>query len=111
MADLSFLYKFTKGNEIKIKRYINMYLSIAPEIFERMNTDIQNQSWADLAINAHSLKPQVDYMGIPELKATLMTIENQIKKGETEGLKELYEKALQLHQQAATILEDKMNQM
>ena len=109
MADLSFLYKFTKGNETKIKRYIKMYLSIAPDIFDRMKADIESQNWADLAINAHSLKPQVDYMGIPELKETLVEIENKVKNNEIESLKNLFEKALQLHQESAIDLENKMN--
>ena len=34
MVDLTFLEKFTKGDKNKMKRYINMYLSVAPNTLE-----------------------------------------------------------------------------
>ena len=36
MVDLSYLESFTKGNSVKMKRYINIYLSIAPQTFQDM---------------------------------------------------------------------------
>jgi len=110
MIDLSFLEKFTNGNTSKMKRYITMYLSTAPEIFERMNENIAQENWSDLAINAHSIKPQTDYMGINSLKNILIEIENCVKNDEYERLKNLYQKAYDIHKKSEIILIEKIKQ-
>lgn len=97
MVDLSFLQKFTKGDSKKMKRYINMYLSIAPGVIRNMEQNITDQDWEQFRINAHSLKPQADYMGIPSLKSALVEIEQHVEKGKFERLNELYEKISILH--------------
>jgi HPt (histidine-containing phosphotransfer) domain-containing protein len=111
LIDLSFLEKFTKGNTSKMKRYITMYLSNAPEIFERMNENIAEEKWTDLAINAHSIKPQTDYMGIESLKMILIEMENGAKNGEYESLKVLYQKAYEIHKKSEILLNDKLEQL
>jgi len=111
MIDLSFLEKFTNGNTSKMKRYITMYLSTAPEIFERMNENIVQEDWSDLAINAHSIKPQTDYMGIESLKNILIEIENAVKNEEYESLKALYKKAHDIHKKSENFLNDKLKQL
>jgi len=110
MIDLSFLEKFTKGNTSKMKRYITMYLSTAPEIFERMNENIAQENWSDLAINAHSIKPQTDYMGIGSLKNTLIEIENGVKNKQYDILKGLCQKAFDIHKKSEVFLNDKLKQ-
>ena len=109
MVDLSFLKTFTKGNATKINRYISMYLKFAPEILDRMRQNIETQNWSDLAINAHSLKPQVEYMGIASLKEELIKIENSVKNGRTTNLIALFENAVKLHQEAAVFLADQID--
>ncbi|MEH6765709.1 MAG: Hpt domain-containing protein [Aequorivita antarctica] len=111
MIDLSFLEQFTKGDTIKMKRYIGMYLSTAPEIFERMNENITHENWSDLAINAHSIKPQTDFMGIKSLKNILIEIENGVKNGDYENLKVLYEKAYDIHKKSEVFLNDKVKEL
>lgn len=105
MVDLSFLETFTKGNKEKMKRYINIYLSITPETFKNMEQNIIDQDWEQLRINAHSLKPQVDYMGIPNLKSALIEIENNVYEEKVERLNELYEKAATIHLASIPFLE------
>ena len=97
MIDLSFLIKFTKGDTRKMRRYINMYLNMAPGIFKTMEQNIVSQDWEQLRINAHSLKPQVDYMGISKLKVVLEEIENAVQNGSYDSLKPFYDQALDLH--------------
>jgi HPt (histidine-containing phosphotransfer) domain-containing protein len=111
MIDLSFLEKFTNGNTSKMKRYITMYLSTAPEIFERMNENIAQENWSDLAINAHSIKPQTDFMGIKSLKNILIEIEDAVKNEEYESLKVLYQKAYEIHKKSEILLNDKQKQL
>lgn len=110
--DLSFLYRFTKGKEPKIKRYISMYLQEAPNILKRMQQQLDDQDYRALAITAHSLKPQAEFMGLLELKSILMKVEalDKTQVG-NEELKELVGKAWQLHQQAAPELERKVKEL
>lgn len=111
MVDLSFLEKFTKGNTSKMKRYITMYLSTAPETFERMSVNIAQENWSDLAVNAHSIKPQTDYMGINSLKNILIEIEDCVRNVEYEGLEHLYQKAVAVHKISEIILMEKLKEL
>ena len=109
MADLTFLEKFTKGDTAKMKRYISMYLAAAPETFAKMHKNIADGDWEQLRINAHSLKPQADYMGIPSLKAVLLDIENNAASGDKDKLTTLYENAHSIHSKSEGILQDFVN--
>lgn len=104
MIDLTFLQAFTKGDEAKMKRYIGMYLKMAPETIGQMKEHLHNQNWQQLAITAHSLKPQTDYMGISELKAVLIEIEEGVKQHRVEDMEALVKKAQQLHDQSVAEL-------
>jgi HPt (histidine-containing phosphotransfer) domain-containing protein len=68
MVDLAFLKKFAKDDPQKMKRYISLYLEVAPNTLEEMKRNLENEDWEQLRINAHSLKPQADFMGIESLK-------------------------------------------
>ena len=110
--DLSFLYQFTNGKEYKIKRYISLYLQEAPNILKRMQQNLDDTDFSTLAINAHSLKPQAEFMGLLELKSILVSIEEKGEgKTELSKLKILLEKALRLHQQAVPKLERKIEEL
>lgn len=104
MADLSFLKQFTKGDTKKMRRYIDLYLKIAPVAFKKMRQNIIAQDWEQLRINAHSLKPQAEYMGIPTLKALLMQLENKASEGKATTLQALYKEALKHHIQSEASL-------
>ena len=106
MVDLAFLEKFTKGNTVKMKRYISMYLSMAPETFDKMQQNIREKSWSDLAINAHSLKPQARYMGISELEEILIEIENSVNSDQVNDLGSLYDRAYNIHQESKALLQN-----
>ena len=97
MADLSFLEKFTKGDSSRMRRYINMYLQDSPNVFERMRLNIQEQKWKDLAINAHSIKPQCELMGSLELKNLLHYIEVEVKHNRFSEIETIYKKASAIH--------------
>lgn len=100
MVDLSFLEKFTKGNKRKMKRYINLYLSSAPETFRNIERHLQSGNWEQLRIQAHSLKPQADYVGIESLKTTLVEMEDAVKNSEYELLPFLVDRARGIHAEA-----------
>lgn len=104
MVDLSFLEKFTKGDTKKMKRYINIYLSIAPETFKQMEQHVLDKDWEQLRIKAHSLKPQSDYMGIPSLKSVLIEIEQDVHKEKFGELNKLFDSASKIHTESIPYL-------
>jgi HPt (histidine-containing phosphotransfer) domain-containing protein len=104
MVDLQFLHAFTKGDTVKMRRYIDMYLRIAPKTFQQMAQAVRAQDWEQLRIHAHSLKPQADYMGLAELKAVLIRIEDSVNAGQFTTLKQQYDLAAKLHRQSITAL-------
>ncbi len=97
MVDLTFLRKFSKDDPQKTKRYISLYLDVAPNTFAEMKRNLDNQDWEQLRINAHSLKPQTDYMGIDSLKVELNKIEEAVKDGDFEILDNLYNTSLKIY--------------
>lgn len=96
MVDLTFLRKFTKDDSIKMKRYISLYLDVEPKTFEEMQRNLENADWEQLRINAHSLKPQADFMGINSLKEALIKIEEAVKMNNVDELEELLNASLTL---------------
>lgn len=109
MVDLSFLEKFTKGDTKKMQRYIKLYLEVAPQTFEQMQQNLDDNNWEQLRIHAHSLKPQTDFVGVSELKETLVKIEDAVKDGNYSVIKELYEQSKLLHQESMIELELHLN--
>ncbi len=106
MVDLTFLEKFSKGDIQKMKKYVSMYLNTAPDSFKKMQQNIKDKSWPDLAINAHSLKPQAEFMGIPSLKEVLIEIENKVKNAQFSDLEILFERANAIHIESEIFLKD-----
>ena len=96
MVDLTFLKKFTKDDPIKMKRYISLYLEVAPKTFAEMQRNLDNKDWEQLRINAHSLKPQADFMGISNLKEALSKIEETVKTNNLEGIEKLFNESLEI---------------
>ncbi|WP_067145757.1 Hpt domain-containing protein [Pseudotamlana agarivorans] len=93
MVDLSFLEKFTKGDAKKMKRYISLYLDVAPKTFEEMQRNVDDRDWEQLRINAHSLKPQTDFMGITSLKDVLVKIEEAVKEKKLDDINKYFSQA------------------
>ncbi|RSK38667.1 Hpt domain-containing protein [Mangrovimonas spongiae] len=110
MVDLSFLEKFTKGNTKKMQRYIKLYLDVAPQTFEQMQQNLKDKDWEQLRINAHSLKPQTDFVGIHELKGILIAIEEAVKKNNYSVLESLFKQAKTLNQESVIQLKVHLNE-
>ena len=73
--NMSFLNGFTGGETEKLKKYIKMFLQGAPLLLDTMKQHLKDEKWEDLKITAHTLKPQIAYMGISGLKDVLLNIE------------------------------------
>jgi len=110
MVDLTFLRKFTKDDPLKMKRYISLYLDVAPKTFEEMRRNLDSNDWEQLRINAHSLKPQAEFMGIISLKEQLIKIEEAVKAESVDELESLYQTALSLSSASANELIEMLKQ-
>jgi len=73
--NLSFLENFTRNDQAKMVKYINMFLQLAPGSIETMKRQHAAADWVNLRTTAHSLKPQLAYMGIDSLKESVLRIE------------------------------------
>ena len=111
MIDLSFLEKITGGDVLKIKKYISMYLSAVPEIYERMGKNVEQESWSDLALNIHFIKPQTGFMGFESLKHLLIEIEHLIIEEKYDSVKSLYQKAYEIHKKSQVLLINKLEEL
>lgn len=111
MIDLTFLKKFTKDNPQKMKRYISLYLDVAPKTFEEMQRNLKNEDWEQLRINAHSLKPQADFMGIDRLKEELIKIEEAVKTNNFDILENLLNTSLKIAADSEIILKEMLEQL
>lgn len=110
MIDLTFLEKFTKGDPNKMKRYISLYLEVAPKTFEEMKRNLESKDWEQIRIKAHSLKPQVDFMGIIELKKLLIEIEEAVKVNKHDYIELLLNSAYEMHIKSESILGEMLKQ-
>ena len=105
MIDLTFLKKFAKDDPKKMKRYISLYLEVTPKTMQEMQRNMENKDWEQLRINAHSLKPQADFMGINSLKAVLIKIEEAVQMNHTDKIEVLYNNALALSMESQELLQ------
>ncbi|MDP4685295.1 MAG: hypothetical protein NWQ55_12030 [Salibacteraceae bacterium] len=107
----SFLESFTGNNKAKMSRYIGMYLISAPPIINRMIEHLVNQDWGKLAIEAHSLIPQTEFMGIEALRDIITEIEVRVIKNNYSGLHILCQRAFDIYEYSLVYLTDKLNQL
>lgn len=111
MIDLTFLKKFTKGDPQKMKRYILLYLDVAPKTFEEMQRNLKDGDWEQLRINAHSLKPQADFMGVNMLKEELIKIEEAVKLGNYDVIEKLFNASLVISTNSENSLREMLDQL
>ncbi|HRO40984.1 MAG TPA: hypothetical protein PLV70_03615 [Flavobacteriales bacterium] len=74
-TDLGFLEQFCKGDRTRMEKYIGIYLNGAPAGFALMEERMHAGDSEGLAVAAHSLRPQVNYMGAQRLFNLLTEIE------------------------------------
>jgi HPt (histidine-containing phosphotransfer) domain-containing protein len=111
MVDLTFLKKFTKDDPKKMKRYIGLYLDVAPKTFAEMKRNLDDKDWEQLRINAHSLKPQADFMGINSLKEELIKIEEAVKANNFDVLENLFTTSHKIAADSENLLKKMLEQL
>ena len=111
MVDLTFLKKFTKEDPQKMKRYISLYLDVSPKTFEAMKLNLKNEDWEQLRINAHSLKPQADFMGINSLKEELIKIEEAVTSNNFDIIENLFNTSFKIATDSEIILKEMLEEL
>lgn len=77
ITDLSYLEKFCDGDQIRMKKYIKMFLDSAPALIEKIETARQTGNFEDIPVQIHAYKTKWIMMGMNETKDLALTIENQ----------------------------------
>ncbi|MCC6185881.1 MAG: response regulator [Chitinophagaceae bacterium] len=75
VCDMNFLQQFTKGDLEKQRKYINMFLENAPKLLSQLETGLVQKDYETIKIAAHSLKPQLSYMGVTEDVSNVFLLE------------------------------------
>ena len=105
ITDRAFLRSFTGGNEEKMQKYIGMFLDNAPKLLAKIDAAFAQKDLPALKIAAHSLKPQMGYMGIKEELSNIFLIEQTAgEQGHVELLPELLENLHRVSERAFTEL-------
>jgi CheY-like chemotaxis protein/HPt (histidine-containing phosphotransfer) domain-containing protein len=75
VTDMQFLKQFTGGKEDKMFKYIGMFLENAPRLLMQVDEAYAKKDLPTVKIAAHSLKPQLSYMGVKEEVSHIFLIE------------------------------------
>ncbi len=76
VTDLTFLTDFCEGNEIRMKKYIEIYLNETPGNLRKMDEALSKQDYLALSRIAHTIKPHYNYMGMKRATELSANIEN-----------------------------------
>lgn len=66
VTDTNFLMQFCGNNKDKMKHYIQVFLDNAGAVLEKLEIGLQKADLPSIKVAAHSLKPQLSYMGVKE---------------------------------------------
>jgi CheY-like chemotaxis protein len=75
VTDMLFLKQLTGGNTEKMNKYIGMFLENAPKLIESIDRSLEAKDYPSIKIAAHSLKPQLSYMGVKEEVSKVFMLE------------------------------------
>jgi HPt (histidine-containing phosphotransfer) domain-containing protein len=75
--DLTFLKDFCNNDKKKMTRYIHTFLESVPEQLQVIKNAAASGQWQDIKSAAHSLKPQVAFIGLPVAQFWIEKIEEQ----------------------------------
>ncbi len=101
--DLTFLERFCNGDRARMTRYVGMYLEGAPAMFDRL-AGLQEAGDTDgLVVAAHSLRPQVHYMGAQALFDLLTVVETRARAEGAAACREAVPAAIALN---ATVMDE-----
>lgn len=75
VTDMQFLKQFTGGNQEKMDKYKGMFLQNGPRLLSNIEEGLLTGDYPAIKIAAHSMKPQLSYMGVKEEISHIFLIE------------------------------------
>ena len=92
-TDLAYLQTVSKGNKDFVKRMINTFIAQNTNDIEKIKESLKNRNWDTLSFTAHKMKPSFHFVGIVELKDTIIELEKHAReRTELDSVPELVEK-------------------
>lgn len=89
---MKYLESVSQGNTAFIIDMLNIFITRTPETFEILRKAIQEEDWQTVGFYAHKLKATYAYVGLEELKKTIIEIEQKAKHtAETHTISELFD--------------------
>ncbi len=89
---MKYLESVSQGNTAFIIDMLNIFITRTPETFEILRKAIQEEDWQSVGFYAHKLKATYAYVGLEDLKATIIEIEQKAKKAvDTHTITELFD--------------------
>lgn len=79
VTDPRFLLSFAGQDKAKQKKYIQIFLQNAPKLLEQIEQGLVDKNYETIKIAAHSLKTQLNYMGVKEELSHIFEIEQLSK--------------------------------
>jgi HPt (histidine-containing phosphotransfer) domain-containing protein len=70
---------FAGQDKAKQKKYIQIFLQNAPKLLEQIEQGLVDKNYESIKIAAHSLKTQLNYMGVKEELSHIFEIEQLSK--------------------------------
>jgi len=93
ITDLTYLKEASADNKIFLREMIEIFLKQTPGLIAGLRKASIEKDWAEFRKIIHKLKPSITMMGIHELEADIIKIDNAVKKGiEIEQLPGLLQK-------------------
>ena len=76
---MEFILDFTKGNQERIAKMVNMFLKSTPEEMERLQSLHTKKNYPEIGALVHSFKAKFTYMGMQQLTDIAKEIEHNAK--------------------------------
>lgn len=104
LTSLDYLFRFCKEDRARMERYVNMYLQGSPAMFQDLKAKMDAGDAEGLAVSAHSLRPQVNYMGAQRLFDLLTEIEQRARAEGAAACSSAVNEALAMNEQVSAEL-------
>jgi HPt (histidine-containing phosphotransfer) domain-containing protein len=93
VTDLTYLTEASANNKFFLKEMIEIFLKQTPGLIGGLHQTSKEGDWTEFKKIMHKIKPSITMMGIHELEADIIKIDNAVKKGiEIEQLPGLLQK-------------------
>lgn len=83
VTDLTYLTNFCEGDKVRMKKYINIFLTSVPSFTDTINEALAKDDLIEIANQVHGYKTKLVMMGMNDTKDISVKIERQCREGAT----------------------------